>query len=45
MVASWPNLMCFSPLNLQPECLEKNKIDGENVKYCSKMFQNKTQIT
>ena len=35
------SLMCFSALNLEPKYLKKNRIYGENVKYCSH-FQNKT---
>ena len=40
------SLMCFSALNLQPKYLKKNRICGENVKYCShlKCFKTK-QIT
>ena len=40
------SLMWFSSLNLQPKCLKKSRIDGENVRYCShlKCFKA-TQVT
>ena len=37
------SLMCISPLNLQPKCLKKNIIDGENVNYFSHLMCFKTK--